>query len=71
MVPWVLEMNSRITTLEACQILFRGQSNVKVMANRLEISLEEMQEVFGLYCEHNLIDENVWQGDVEPSWPYA
>ena len=41
------------------------------MADRLEISLEEMQEVFGLYCEHNLIDENVWQGDVEPSWPYA
>lgn len=62
--------STKITTLEACQVLFKGQSNVKIMANRLGISLEEMQEVFGLYCEHNLIDENVWQADVELGWPW-
>lgn len=61
----------KITTLEACQILFRGQSNVKIMANRLNISLKEMQEVFRLYCEHNLIDEDVWRGDIELGWPWA
>ena len=64
-------MNSQITTLEACQVLFRGQSNVRIMANQLGVTLEQMKEVFRLYCKSNPIDENVWQGDVEPSWPYA
>lgn len=63
--------SAKITTLEACQTLFKGQSNVKLMANRLGISLKEMQEVFGLYCEHNLIDEDVWKGDIELGWPWA
>ena len=62
--------NLTITTLEACQVLFKGQSNVKVMANRLGISLEEMQQTFALYCKENPIDENVWKGDIELSWPY-
>jgi len=62
---------TKITTLEACQILFRGQSNVKIMANRLEVSLEEMQQTFRDYCAVNAIDEDVWQGDVELAWPYA
>ncbi len=64
-------MNSRITTLEACQILFRGQSNVKVMANNLNMPLEELQEVFRVYCKSNPVDENVWKGDIELSWPYG
>jgi hypothetical protein len=64
-------MNSRITTLEACQILFRGQSNVKVMANKLNMPLEELQEVFRVYCKNNPVDENVWKGDIELSWPYG
>ena len=59
------------TTLEACQILFRGQSNVKIMANRLGISLDEMQGIFRVYCDKNPIDENVWRGDIELSWPWA
>jgi len=62
--------STKITTLEACQVLFKGQSNVKIMANRLGISLEEMQRVFRLYCEQNPIDENVWRGDIELSWPW-
>lgn len=63
--------SAKITTLEACQTLFKGQSNVKIMANRLGIPLKEMQEVFSLYCEHNLIDEDVWRGDIELGWPWA
>ena len=66
-------MNSttKITTLEACQILFKGQSNVKVMANRLGVPLEQLQSLFREYCDHNPIDENVWRGDIELSWPWA
>ena len=59
-----------ITILEACQILFKGQSNVKIMANRMGISLEEMQQTFREYCDKNPIDENVWRGDIELSWPW-
>lgn len=62
---------TKITTLEACQILFKGQSNVKIMANRLEISLEEMQQIFREYCDVNPIDPNHWQSDVELGWPWA
>ena len=61
----------KITTLEACQILFKGQSNIKLMANRLGVSLEEMQETFREYVAQNPIDENVWRGDIELSWPWA
>ena len=60
-----------ISILEACQILFKGQSNVKLMANRLGISLEEMQQTFREYVAKNPIDENVWRGDIELSWPWA
>ena len=63
--------NSTITTLEACQVLFKGQSNVKIMANRLGVSLEEMQQTFRDYCAANPIDEDVWRGDIECGWPWA
>ena len=41
------------------------------MANRLGITLEEMQQTFRKYCDANPIDENVWQADVELGWPWA
>ena len=63
--------NSTITTLEACQILFKGQSNVKIMANRLGIPLKEMQQTFSGYCAANPVDEDVWRGDIELGWPWA
>ncbi len=61
----------KITTLEACQVLFKGQSNVKIMANRLGLSLEEMQQTFREYVARNPVDEDVWRGDIELGWPWA
>lgn len=60
-----------MTLLEAHQTLFRGQSNVKVMANELGLSLDELQESFREYCAANPIDEDVWKKDIEVSWPWA
>lgn len=57
--------------LEAHQILFRGQSNVKVMANKLGVSLEDLQQSFREYVAANPIDEDVWRGDIELGWPWA
>ena len=60
------------TTIEdALTILFRGQSNVKVMANDVGISLEEMQQLFRDYVAKTPIDPGVWKGDIEISWPYS
>ena len=64
-------MSSPTTILEACQILFRGQSNIKVMANKMGLTLEEMQTLFRDYCKVNPIDEELWRGDVELAWPWA
>lgn len=63
-------MSSPTTILEACQILYRGQSNVKLMANSMGLSLEDMQQTFRDYCKANPVDEDVWRGDVELSWPW-
>ena len=61
----------KTTILEACQVLYRGQSNVKLMANDVGISLEEMQSEFRLYVKGNPLTPDAWQKDVEVSWPYS
>ncbi len=56
---------------EALVVLFRGQSNVKLMANSVGISLEEMQQAFRDYVAKTPIDPDVWKGDIDISWPYS
>lgn len=56
---------------EALIVLYRGQSNVKLMANEVGISLEEMQQLFREYVEKTTIDPDIWQGDIMISWPYS
>jgi hypothetical protein len=55
---------------EALAVLFKGQSNVRLMATDVGISLEEMQQLFREYVAKTPIDPSVWEGDVEVSWPY-
>ncbi len=56
---------------EALVVLFRGQSNVKLMANDVGISLEEMQQAFRGYVAQTPVDPDVWKGDIDISWPYS
>tara|TARA_B100000925_G_scaffold282100_1_gene254600 strand:+ start:1499 stop:1684 length:186 start_codon:yes stop_codon:yes gene_type:complete len=56
--------------LEALQILYKGQSNVALMAKQLNMPLETLQEEFRQYVEVNPIDSDVWKRDIEVSWPY-
>ena len=56
--------------LEALQILYKGQSNVAVMAKRLDMPLETLQEEFRQYVKVNPLDSDVWKRDIEVSWPY-
>lgn len=60
-----------MTTLEACQILYKGQSNVKLMANQVGVSLEEMQQIFRDYVAANPLDDEAWHKDIELCWPWA
>jgi len=58
------------TIEEALVVLFKGQSNVKLMANEVGIPLAEMQQLFREYVARTPIDEDVWRGDVDMAWPY-
>ena len=63
-------MTSPTTILEACQILYKGQSNVKLMANQMGLTLEEMQAEFKAFVDRNPLDDDAWQKDIELSWPW-
>lgn len=60
------------TSLEdALDLIYKGQTNVAVMAKEIGIALEEMQRLFNEYVSIRPIDPDVWQADVELGWPWA
>ena len=59
------------TVEEALVTLFKGQSNVKLMANEMGMPLAEMQQLFREYVARTPVDEDVWEGDIVLSWPYS
>jgi hypothetical protein len=56
---------------EALEILYKGQSNVALMAKRVGLPLSQLQESFRVYVSKNPIDPDIWRGDVDLSWPYV
>ena len=56
--------------LEGLQILYKGQSNIALMAKKLDMPLETLQEEFRQYVKVNPIDPDVWQLDIDINWPY-
>ena len=61
---------ARLTREEAHDLCFRGKANLANAAADVGCSIEELKESFRTYVALNPIDSNVWQGDVEPSWPW-
>jgi hypothetical protein len=59
-----------ITVQEALLILYKGQSNVRHMADKLNMPLSELQQLFREFVARTPIDEDVWKGDIDLSWPY-
>ena len=58
----------------ALEELFTGQKNVAKQAKELEMTTEELKIVFREYAIKrpiNVNDEDVWNADTEPAWPYA
>lgn len=56
---------------EALQILYQGQSNVALMARKLDMPLPKLQQLFKEHVRRNPIDPDLWKGDVELSWPFV
>ncbi len=56
---------------EALAVIYKGQSNVAVMAAKLDMPLKTLQAEFRVYVSKNPIDPDIWRGDVDLSWPYV
>ena len=60
-----------ISLEDALDLIYKGQTNVAVMAKKVGVSLDEMKRLFNVYVKQRPIDPDVWQADVELSWPWA
>ena len=56
---------------DALYLIYKGQTNVVLIAKETGVSLEEMKRLFNLYVSQRPIDPDVWQGDVDLSWPWS
>jgi len=61
----------KLTIEEAMLDLYKGTVNVKKTADKLGLELPVLQRLFREFVARTPIDEDVWQGDVEPAWPWA
>ena len=56
---------------DALYLIYKGQTNVVLIAKETDVSLEEMKRLFKEYVSQRPIDPDVWQGDVDLSWPWS
>ena len=59
---------------EALNLIYRGKSNVAVKAKELNISTETLKRLVREYILERPLDTSdpeVWNGEVELSWPWA
>ena len=66
-----MHLGSMLTIDEALIDLYKGTVNVKKTADALGMPLPELQRLFREFVAVTPIDESVWEGDVEVSWPWA
>ena len=65
------ERHGNISLEDALDLIYKGQTNVAVMAKKIGVSLDEMKRLFNVYVSQRPIDPDVWQADVELGWPWA
>tara|TARA_B100000073_G_C23523453_1_gene488979 strand:+ start:484 stop:669 length:186 start_codon:yes stop_codon:yes gene_type:complete len=59
-----------MTLEDALDELYKGQTNVAKQAAKLGIPTSELQQIFRNYAVAQKVDPEVWQGDIQTSWPY-
>tara|TARA_Y100000052_G_C2930407_1_gene73981 strand:+ start:497 stop:730 length:234 start_codon:yes stop_codon:yes gene_type:complete len=55
---------------EALHMMHQGKENVARLAERVGIHKTELQQVFREFVAIRPLDPDVWQKDIEMSWPY-
>tara|TARA_Y100000033_G_C2714577_1_gene95100 strand:+ start:526 stop:711 length:186 start_codon:yes stop_codon:yes gene_type:complete len=60
-----------MTLEDALSELYEGRTNVATQAALIGMSKTELQQVFRDYVSSRNLDEDIWQKDVELSWPYV
>jgi hypothetical protein len=61
----------RLTVEQACDMLFRGKSNVPTAAAKCGLSKKEMFIVFSKYAKKIPLTDDAWKGDIMLGWPWA
>jgi len=62
---------TELTIRQACNLLYRGKSNVPNAARMCGMPKEELFRVFSEYAKVIPIDEDDWRSDIITSWPYS
>ena len=61
---------SPMTLEDALNELYQGRTNVAIQAALICMPKTDLQRVFADYVSSRGLDEDIWQKDVELSWPY-
>lgn len=62
--------SSVLSLEEALHMMHQGKENVAKLAERAGMHKTELQQVFGDFVASRPLDPDVWQKDIEVSWPY-
>ena len=59
-----------MTLEEALHQMYQGKENVAKLAEQVGMPKTELQQVFRAFVDARPVDSDVWQKDVELSWPH-
>ena len=55
---------------QALGALYRGQKNVALKAEELNMPLPQLKQLLSLYIQQIPLTDDAWNADIEISWPY-
>ena len=61
----------KLSITEACDSLYKGRLNVVKAAESCGISMGELQKAFVVFVNSVPMDPDLWQDDIELSWPWS
>ena len=56
---------------QALDALYRGQTNVALKAEELNMPLPQLKQLLSLYIQQIPLTDDAWNADIELSWPYV
>jgi len=56
---------------EALYALYKGQTNVAVKAEELDLPLPQLKQLLKDYIKQIPLTNDAWNADIELAWPYV